>query len=127
MYKNFMSFRLTLTDDFTAHSGYVYYNITLLKIYEDEGEFRSIVYESDADFIEIRNTRDFVEIENEPEIVTNTNIHWEATASLFPSVGETDGVYIATMENKIYRWDSELGQYVIIGTDYNEIDLIIDD
>lgn len=118
MYKNYMSFRLTLTEAFTANSGYVYYNVTLIKIYEAEGSFQSTIYESDADFIEIRKTRDFVEVENKPEVVTNTNIYWYEDVEHFPSIGNKDGIYIATSNNKIYRWDDMVRDYVAIGSDY---------
>lgn len=44
----------------------------------------------------------------------------------FPSVGEADDrtVYIATNENRIYRWDAATMMYVIIGADWHEINLI---
>lgn len=44
----------------------------------------------------------------------------------FPSVGEADEktVYIATDENRIYRWDAKAMMYLIIGADWHEINLI---
>lgn len=41
-----------------------------------------------------------------------------------PSIGDSKCLYIATKENKIYIWDKDKGKYNIIGSDYNEIDII---
>ena len=42
----------------------------------------------------------------------------------FPSVGEPQFLYIATDENQIYRYDENKTIYVIIGSDWHDIDLI---
>lgn len=42
----------------------------------------------------------------------------------FPSIGKTDMLYIATDENRIYRFDEESITYYCIGSDYNEIEVI---
>ena len=44
-----------------------------------------------------------------------------ATHYDFPNIGEDNVGYIATEENKIYRWDSTETKYYCIGSDYNEI------
>lgn len=41
----------------------------------------------------------------------------------FPNVGNDSTLYVATNENKIYRYDS-VNQYTVIGSDWNDIDLI---
>ena len=130
-YKGFMSFRLSIDEKFTASSGYVYYNVALVKVYEDdeEGVFKSKFYESEADFIEIRNSADFKPpIENEPEEDGgNSPIYWYKDMSEFPASGKEQTIYIATNEDRIYRWDKDLGQYAVIGSDWQDITLIVDD
>lgn len=41
-----------------------------------------------------------------------------------PSVGNKKCLYIATEENKIYIWNENSQKYHIIGSDYNEINVI---
>lgn len=48
------------------------------------------------------------------------NIHNE-----FPNIGDSSKLYIATDENKIYRWDSDTNTYILIsgeGSDFNVIE-----
>jgi hypothetical protein len=42
----------------------------------------------------------------------------------FPNIGESNKLYIATNENKTYRWDEESTSYKVVGSDYNDIELI---
>lgn len=42
----------------------------------------------------------------------------------FPSIGRSDLMYIATDENRTYRFDEESLTYYCIGSDYNEIEVI---
>jgi hypothetical protein len=42
----------------------------------------------------------------------------------FPSVGDVRHLYIATDENKIYRYDAIQIIYKCIGSDYNDINVI---
>ena len=42
----------------------------------------------------------------------------------FPSIGEEEKIYIATDEQRIYRFDTAESVYRIIGSDWNEIELI---
>lgn len=62
-----------------------------------------------------------------------------ATRSLFPQIGETDILYIATDENAIYRFDVSTLEYVLLtegidgddtidggDSDIEDIDIIID-
>lgn len=42
----------------------------------------------------------------------------------FPNTGSSDLLYVATDENKIYRWDSTDLIYRVVGSDYNDIKLI---
>ena len=65
---------------------------------------------------------DWNDVENTPEI---TPIIFKNRYE-FPSVGEADDrtVYIATDENRVYRWDATAMMYLIIGADWHEINLI---
>lgn len=42
----------------------------------------------------------------------------------FPSIGRSDLMYVATDENRTYRFDEESLTYYCIGSDYNEIEVI---
>lgn len=42
----------------------------------------------------------------------------------FPSIGESEIMYVATDENKIYRFDENSLTYYCVGSDYNEIEVI---
>lgn len=42
----------------------------------------------------------------------------------FPSIGETDKLYIAKDNNATYRFDDKSNAYVCIGRDYTEIEVI---
>lgn len=42
----------------------------------------------------------------------------------FPNTGDPSLLYVATNQNKIYRWDSESASYKVVGSDYNEIKTI---
>lgn len=42
----------------------------------------------------------------------------------FPSIGRSDLMYVATDENRVYRFDEESLTYYCIGSDYNEIEVI---
>lgn len=42
----------------------------------------------------------------------------------FPVIGQNSAVYIDKTAGKIYRWDSSELKYYIVGSDYNQIELI---
>lgn len=42
----------------------------------------------------------------------------------FPSIGESEIMYVATDENKMYRFDENSLTYYCVGSDYNEIEII---
>lgn len=42
----------------------------------------------------------------------------------FPSVGNESVIYIDKTANKTYRWDDDNLKYYVIGSNYNDIDLI---
>lgn len=42
----------------------------------------------------------------------------------FPTIGDSSCLYIATTENKCYRWDDVNLKYFVVGSDYNEIEII---
>ena len=48
----------------------------------------------------------------------------EDTIYSFPTVGNEAFIYIASKENRTYRWDNDNSKYYCIGSDYNEIKLI---
>ena len=43
----------------------------------------------------------------------------------FPNIGDPECLYIDTLANKTYRWDDVNLKYYCIGSDYNDIELII--
>lgn len=47
-----------------------------------------------------------------------------ATRYEFPNIGNPYTLYIATEENKSYRWDDTDLKYYCVGSDYNEIEII---
>lgn len=42
----------------------------------------------------------------------------------FPTLGVATKLYVATDENRVYRWDEPGMRYVIVGSDWHEITLI---
>lgn len=44
--------------------------------------------------------------------------------SEFPNSGEKNALYLAKDERCIYCYDTETKKYILVGTDYNEIDII---
>ena len=43
----------------------------------------------------------------------------------FPDEGDPSKLYVAKLENKIYRYDIDSGEYQCVGSDYNEIIAIV--
>lgn len=43
----------------------------------------------------------------------------------FPNIGKPEYIYIDTLTNKTYRWDDVNLKYYCIGSDYNDIELIL--
>ena len=65
---------------------------------------------------------DWEDVENKPQLPEGDlvfNNRFE-----FPSVGQSNIIYIAIDENRVYRWDSKNMIYRIIGADWNEIEVI---
>lgn len=42
----------------------------------------------------------------------------------FPNIGDSTLLYVATNENKIYKWNAESLIYDVIGSDYHDIETI---
>ena len=42
----------------------------------------------------------------------------------FPSIGEKGKLYIDKAKNKTYRWDENMVGYVVVGSDYRDIQII---
>lgn len=55
---------------------------------------------------------------NESPVISKDTIY------SFPTVGNEKHIYIATKENKTYRWNDDDLKYYCVGSDYNEIQLI---
>lgn len=71
----------------------------------------------------IHNTSDIANLDN----ILNSLAEKQSYAGIvnFPSVGKPGNVYIDTLANKTYRWDDENLKYYCIGSDYNDINLIV--
>lgn len=74
---------------------------------------------SDADLsLKIQEVKDYVDEKVE-------SLHYTADTHLsFPLTGDSKTIYIATNENKTYRWDDTDLKYYCIGSNYNDIDVI---
>lgn len=82
----------------------------------------------DVDSVVVKNSS--------PEILRNIDFRLNqlecSSASLieynnfseFPNLGEKNALYLAKDESCIYCYDSESKKYILIGTDYNGIDII---
>lgn len=55
---------------------------------------------------------------NESPVISKDTIY------SFPTVGNAKHIYVATKDNRTYRWDDGDMKYYCIGSDYNEIQLI---
>ncbi|MEI3172713.1 MAG: hypothetical protein V8S76_01230 [Lachnospiraceae bacterium] len=42
----------------------------------------------------------------------------------FPTIGSEKTIYIDTTTNKVYRWEDESLKYYVVGSDYEEIEVI---
>lgn len=57
------------------------------------------------------------------KLKTEDKLHFN-TRFEFPNIGDSSLLYIATDENKVYRWDAANMIYRVVGSDYNDIDTI---
>lgn len=55
----------------------------------------------------------------EKDVVSSYATHYE-----FPNIGKQNTIYIATEENKTYRWDESERKYYCIGANYDDIKVI---
>nr|DAK09843.1 MAG TPA: hypothetical protein [Caudoviricetes sp.] len=55
---------------------------------------------------------------NKPNLIKKKSVYD------FPNIGQENCIYIATDENKTYHFDSSQNHYVIIGSNYEEIEII---
>ena len=53
------------------------------------------------------------------DVVSTYVTHYE-----FPNRGREAAIYIATEENKVYRWNPDTASYFCIGSDYSDIKMI---
>lgn len=79
------------------------FNITLSNTLDVESELESIYPSA---------------LETKAEVITR-DTHFD-----FPNVGDARNIYVASFENRTYRYDSELGKYYCIGANYDEIEKI---
>ena len=56
--------------------------------------------------------------------ITNEPVVFVDALAELPAVGIPDRVYVCRSSNQSYRWDDTETRYRIIGSDYNEIDVI---
>ena len=42
----------------------------------------------------------------------------------FPTIGDSSRLYLDTTSNKTYRWDDKNLKYFIVGSDYEDIEII---
>lgn len=115
MYKDYYSFTMNISQNFTETPGYVSYTLTLIRT---ESETQSTIFKSNEDYIEIRKRED--------KEMEAANLVWEADVSLFPRPGESDSLYIDIGANKVYRWDEASSNYIVVGSDYMDITEIED-
>ena len=52
------------------------------------------------------------------------NVETYNTFASFPSVGRQNVLYISKQENKSYRWDDDNVKYYVVGSDYEDIEII---
>lgn len=56
--------------------------------------------------------------------VSKKNIFQFDSKYNFPTIGDTNSLYISTDENAAYRWNEDDLHYYCVGRDYKEIQLI---
>ena len=69
----------------------------------------------------VRLLIDWTEITNKPSNLGSTEFKSRFD---FPNIGNSNTLYVALNENKIYRFDVNHSSYVVVGSDWNDIDLI---
>lgn len=57
-------------------------------------------------------------------IKTNPNVNSYETRYQLPNVGREDAIYIIKSENKTLRWDTATNKYYVVGSDYDDINII---
>lgn len=112
LYRNYLSYSYPVSQEFTSEAGYIYYSLTIL---DTEGNF---IYKSETDSLEVRKRAHEETVEG--------GVIWEVDKALFPRPGDSGTIYIDMSTNKIYRWDDDNKDYVVIGSDYMEITEIED-
>ena len=57
-------------------------------------------------------------------LISHEPVRYIDTIAELPVVGDPDVAYICRETNKTYRWDDAETRYRIVGSDYNEIDVV---
>lgn len=53
-----------------------------------------------------------------PSVINKTS------STAFPETGNESCLYVDTSENKVYRWDNESKTYIVVGTNYDNMNII---
>lgn len=69
----------------------------------------------------VRLLIDWAEITNKPSNLGSTEF---MSRFDFPNTGVENVLYVALNENKIYRFDASTKTYKVVGSDWNDIELI---
>ena len=69
----------------------------------------------------IRLLIDWTEITNKPSNLGSTEFNNRLE---FPNTGVENVLYVALDENKIYRFDTKNSTYKVLGSDWNDIEII---
>lgn len=48
----------------------------------------------------------------------------KSSSSEFPETGIVSCLYIDESENKVYRWDNESKTYIVVGSNYDDMNII---
>ena len=53
-----------------------------------------------------------------PSVINKTS------SAAFPETGSESCLYVDMSENKVYRWDNELNTYIVVGTNYDNMNIV---
>lgn len=53
-----------------------------------------------------------------PSVINKTS------SAVFPKTGSESCLYVDMSENKVYRWDNELKTYIVVGSNYDDMNII---
>lgn len=53
-----------------------------------------------------------------PSVINKTS------SAVFPKTGNESCLYVDMSENKVYRWDNESKTYIVVGSNYDDMNII---